>query len=58
MAQVVELLVCIHLSIQMSIPGVYQKFRIMRTIIPACLIKQLDGALSIRAKVQISGLNE
>ena len=42
--QVVGLLVCMHLLSQ--IPGVSHKFRIVRMIIPACLIMQPNGTLS------------
>ena len=41
-----------------SIPGVSRKFRIVRIIIPACLIKQPNGTLSRIYVQHISGLNE
>ena len=49
MAQVVELLICytfVKPEVTGSTPGVSHKFRIVRIIIPACFIKQINGTLS------------
>ena len=57
MAQVVDLLV--KPEVTRSIPGVSQKFRIVRIIIPACLIKQPNGTPNVRAKCKrTSGLHK
>ena len=54
MAQVVELMVCIHLpEVTGSIPGVSHKFRTVQIIIPASLIKL--SSLTVNTQLNIRG---